>query len=149
VYGLDYFDSPLEQFMQTLQQSEVDAPVKLYGGQAGLLRLLRDLLCGQGGEDAYSLDMCGKMRRDVRYLLRRYLALAGREDEADRVGTEVGGELRVGEICVGADLDPHGWYSASLILKQTDGSNDQTITAAMRRTNKSKNKCGDSSLRSE
>jgi len=69
--------------VQTLQQREVDAAVKLHGTEAGLLRLLRDLFCGQRGEDAYAFDVGGKMRGDLCDLLRRYLALAGREDEAD------------------------------------------------------------------
>jgi hypothetical protein len=110
-----------------LQQSKVDAAVKLYGGQAGLLRLVCDLLSEQGGEDAYSLDMWGQVRGDVGDLLRRHLALARREDEADGIGTEFCGELRVGEICVGADFDPHGLVSRFF--------NSQTRTDSVKRSN--------------
>ncbi len=35
------------------------------------------------------------------------LARAGGKDKADRIGSSRGGELRVGQAGVGADLDPH------------------------------------------
>jgi hypothetical protein len=51
------------------------------------------------------------MGRDRGDLLDGDLARAGGEDEAERVGAELSGELGVGEIGVGADLDPHAGYS--------------------------------------
>ncbi len=51
------------------------------------------------------------MGRDGGDLLGGDLARAGGEDEAERVGAQFNGELGVGAVGVGADLDPHGGYS--------------------------------------
>jgi hypothetical protein len=52
---------------------------------------LRDILRRQGRKDAYALDMDGKVGRDLCDLRGRYMTLAGREDEADGIGTELCG----------------------------------------------------------
>jgi hypothetical protein len=96
VNRLDNFNLPGEELVQLLQQREVDAAMKLYGGQAGLLGVLRDAFCRQSGKDTYALNMGGKMRSDACDLGSRYLALAGREDKANGVGTKGCGQLCVG-----------------------------------------------------
>jgi hypothetical protein len=105
---LDEAQAAFETSLKLLRKRRIGSAMKLDGGEASLLRDTGNLVRILGVEDTDTLYGAGQMRCDLRNLRCRHLSLARSEDEAHGVRAPFGGKLCVVEICVGADLDPHG-----------------------------------------
>src|ERR1700761_4162102 len=107
VNGLDERDLSGEEFMQALQECEVDTAMKLNCGETSFVRGAGDLVGIERLEDAYAFDVDWKMWCDLRDVCGGDAAWAGGKDEAKCIGAEFGGKFCVLKIRVGADFDPH------------------------------------------
>jgi hypothetical protein len=108
VQGLDDAHAAFEFLGELADQRLIESAVELDRGQAGLVNNRCDLPRVAGVEDTDALDAGRKVRRNRGHLRRRNLARAGGKNEADGVGAKLCGELGVFEVCVAADLYPHG-----------------------------------------
>ncbi len=114
--GLDQLHVTLKRIVEPRDQFGIEFIVELRGLQAGFANVADNLLGVHRGEDADREHVAGKMRSDHGDLRGNDAPAAGREDETDRIGAQLGGELGVLEVRVGADLDEHrksGWLVVS------------------------------------
>src|ERR1700743_2490554 len=105
--SLDQTHAPFEGVVQLRDELRVRVVMELRGLKACFTNSADNLVGVSCGEDANGEHAAGKMRSDRGNNRRIHAAAARREDETNRICTKLSCELRIGEICVGTDLDEH------------------------------------------
>ena len=113
MHRLNQLDLAIENLLDRSQQRQVDATMELHSAKPSLTDHLRDHFSRESRKDADAFDACRKIRSDLRHLRSRNPASTGSKHKANRVRTQFCSELRILEVGVGADLDPHHRYRCS------------------------------------